>query len=158
MKTTITLFILNSIIFAGQFECKKFGEESYRPYYLFSDKKEGPALGQGLMSSLDECKRAIAVANNEYGVVCSRTGLNGWKPTLYTGTVPGRPDYGYLGGSSIVKFEDCLKATKYSSKKGVCYWGAPGWYISRIDRESSLGGGYNTIDECVAQTKEEEKK
>jgi hypothetical protein len=158
MKTTFILLILNATLFAGHFECKKFGEESYRPFFVFSDKKEGPALGQGFMSSLKECESAVAVANNEYGVVCSRTGLNGWKPTLYTGTSPGRADFGYMGGSSIMKFEDCLTATKYSSKKGVCYWGAPGWYISRIDRESSLGGGYGTIDECVAQTKEDAKK
>ena len=78
-------------------------------------------LGQNLMTSREECQKVVAAANQEFGAICSRTGLNGWKPTLYTGTVHGRSDFGYLGGSSILEFEDCLKATQHSTSKGVCF-------------------------------------
>jgi len=135
----------------SRFECKDYGNGRYRPYYLqavegssdLKDYSQTPKglLGQNAMKSLDECNQALEHANHEYGVICSRTGLDGWKPTLYTGTVPGRADFGYLGGSSIMKFEDCLKSTAASSEKGVCYWGGSAWFAGRIDRQgNSLAG------------------
>ena len=147
----------------SHFDCKAVGTSGYRPYYLkainqgteyedYSQTSKG-LLGQNPMTSEDECKRALESANNEFGVICSRTGLDGWKPTLYTGTVPGRADFGYLGGSSIVQFEDCLKATHGSSKEGVCFWGGSDWYISPIDKEGVTAGPFNSIDECVTHTK-----
>ena len=148
----------------SHFECKAAGAESIRPYYLqaidggtrFKDYSLTPKglLGQNPMSSGDECARALAAANDEFGVICSRTGLDGWKPTLYTGTVPGRADFGYLGGSSIMAFADCLRATQYSSKSGVCFWGGSDWYVSPIDHEDVTVGPFASIDECVTHTKE----
>lgn len=144
----------------SHFECKDQGGR-YRPYYMkqnadgsFTDYSQKPKglLGQGAMASLDECEKAISNANDEYGVVCSRTGLNGWKPTIYTGTTPGRPDFGYMGGSSIMNYDDCLKATNESSKRGVCFWGGSDWYISPITHEGMAGGPFDSVDECVAQT------
>lgn len=145
----------------SHFECKALGS-NYRPYYLkainggteYKDYSLTPKglLGQNPMTSLEECQRAKGSANQEFGVICSRTGLDGWKPTLYTGTVPGRPDFGYLGGSSILRFEDCLKATQYSSKEGVCFWGGAAWYVSPIDKEGSKAGPFSSIDECVRHT------
>ncbi len=148
----------------SRFECKDLGNGRYRPYYLqavdgaaelrdFSQIPKG-LLGQNPMTSLEECSKALENANHKYGVICSRTGLNGWKPTLYTGTVPGRADFGYLGGSSITKFEDCLKSTAASSEKGVCYWGGSAWYAGRIDREgNSLAGPFSSVDSCIEATK-----
>lgn len=145
----------------SHFECKDLGSSRYRPYYLkaisdtqvedYSKKPKG-LLGQNVMTSLDECQLAVAVANHEFGVICSRTGLDGWKPTIYTGTVPGRPDFGYLGGSSIMRFEDCLKATEQSSEDGVCFWGGSEWYVSPIDKEGMKAGPFKSIDECVKHT------
>lgn len=147
----------------SHFECKPLGGTNFRPYYLqaieggtaYKDYSQTPKglLGQNAMTSQEECLQAAGAANFEFGVICSRTGLDGWKPTIYTGTVPGRPDFGYLGGSSIVKFEDCLKATRESSKAGVCFWGGSEWYISTIDKEGFAGGPFSSIDECVAHTK-----
>lgn len=148
----------------SRFECKDLGNGRYRPYYLqaldgatelrdFSQTPKG-LLGQHPMTSLEECSKALENANHKYGVICSRTGLNGWKPTLYTGTVPGRADFGYLGGSSIMKFEDCLKSTAASSEKGVCYWGGSAWFAGRIDREGkSLAGPFPSVDRCIEATK-----
>lgn len=146
----------------SHFECKDLGSSQYRPYYLkaindgtayedYSQTSKG-LLGQNAMTSLNECQQAVAVANNEFGAICSRTGLDGWKPTTYTGTVPGRPDFGYLGGSSIMRFDDCLKATKSSSKNGVCFWGGSDWWVSPIDREGNTAGPFSSIDECVTHT------
>lgn len=131
----------------SHFECKDFGNSRYRPYYLkaihgsqyqdFSLTPKG-LLGQNAMKSVDECERALEAANHEFGVICSRTGLDGWKPTLYTGTVPGRPDFGYLGGSSIMRFEDCLTATRHSSQKECVFGEAPlGTYRPLITKGSS---------------------
>ena len=147
----------------SRFECKNLGNGRYRPYYLqaiagatelkdYSLTTKG-LLGQNPMSSLEECSAALKNANHRYGVICSRTGLDGWKPTLYTGTVPGRADFGYLGGSSIVKFEECLKATAASSEKGVCFWGGSAWFAGHIDREGSVAGPFSTVDRCVESTK-----
>lgn len=147
----------------SHFECKEQGSGRYRPYYLkanaagteledYSEKPKG-LLGQNAMTSSDECQQALDNANHEFGVICSRTGLDGWKPTLYTGTVPGRPDFGYLGGSSIMKFEDCLKATKNSSEAGgVCFWGGSDWYTSPLDKEGMKAGPFRSIDDCVASS------
>lgn len=143
----------------SHFECKIVGHGQYRPYYLkaiaggsdYKDYSQTPKglLGQNPMTSMEECQKAVAAANQEFGVICSRTGLNGWKPTLYTGTVPGRPDFGYLGGSSILEFEDCLKATQHSTSKGVCFWGGSEWYVSPIDHEGVTAGPFGSIDECI---------
>lgn len=146
----------------SHFECKEQGTNRFRPYYLqainngnaykdYSKTAKG-LLGQNAMTSNDECLRAVAASNAPAGVICSRTGLDGWKPTIYTGTKPGRPDFGYLGGSTIEKFDDCLKATSHSSEKGVCFWGGSEWYISPIDHEGFNGGPFKSIDDCVAQT------
>jgi hypothetical protein len=165
--TTHILILISSLAFAGplksHFECKTQGTSEFRPYYLkaindgtaFEDYSQTPKglLGQNPMTSLDECQKAVAVSNAEFGVICSRTGLDGWKPTLYTGTVPGRPDFGYLGGSSIMQFDDCLKATKSSSAKGVCFWGGSDWYVSPIDKEGNTAGPFTTLDECVSHTR-----
>ena len=147
----------------SRFECKDLGNGRYRPYYLqalegateLKDYSQTPKglLGQNPMKSLDECTEALKNANHQYGVICSRTGLDGWKPTLYTGTVPGRADFGYLGGSSIMNFKDCLKATAASSVKGVCYWGGSAWYAGHIDREGSVAGPFPTVDACIEKTK-----
>lgn len=147
----------------SHFECKALGSGDYRPFYLkainngteYKDYSQTPKglLGQNPMPSLEECQRALESANHIFGVICSRTGLGGWKPTLYTGTVPGRPDYGYLGGSSILKFEDCLSATKYSNQEGVCFWGGSDWYVSAIDKEDVKAGPFDSIEECVEYTK-----
>lgn len=149
----------------SHFECKPQGGNTYRPYWLREIPSDGGAtyqdysatpkglLGQNAMTSLEECDQARAAANNAYGVICSRTGLDGWKPTLYTGTVPGRADFGYLGGSSITKIADCLKATQNSSSAGVCFWGGSDWYVTPIDREGTTSGPYATIDACVARTR-----
>lgn len=148
----------------SHFKCKDLGNGRYRPYYLqaveggtqLKDYSQTPKglLGQNPMPSLEECTQALENANHHFGVICSRTGLNGWKPTLYTGTVPGRADFGYLGGSSIMKFSDCLKATAASSEKGVCYWGGSAWFAGRIDREgNSLAGPFPDVDSCIEKTK-----
>lgn len=146
----------------SHFECKKMGSHHYRPYYLkaihegtqYEDYSQRPKglLGQNPMTSIEECNEALENANHEFGVVCSRTGLDGWKPTLYTGTVPGRPDFGYLGGSSILEFGDCLKATKHSSRTGVCFWGGSAWYVSPIDKEGLTAGPFPSIDVCISHT------
>lgn len=164
---TVLFFLITAEIWASplksHFECKDLGNGKFRPFYLqainegtdFKDYSKTPKglLGQNPMGSIQECESALDTANHEHGVICSRTGLDGWKPTLYTGTVPGRPDFGYLGGSSIKRFEDCLKATQFSSKDGVCFWGGSDWYISPIDKEGMKGGPYSTLDECVSHTK-----
>lgn len=160
----VFLFVVTSTAFAtpSRFACKAVGGGNYRPYYLkmipgsdeledFSKKPKG-LLGQNAMRSLQECERAVAGANAEFGVICSRTGLDGYKPTLYTGTAPGRPDFGYLGGSTIDSFADCLQATMSSSKKGVCFWGGSDWWISPIDHEGMAGGPFRTLDACTART------
>jgi hypothetical protein len=146
----------------SHFECKALGGGTYRPFYLqaiddgtqYKDYSQTPngLLGQNPMTSIDECNQALASANHPFGVICSRTGLDGWKPTIYTGTVPGRTDFGYLGGSSIMRFEDCLNATKNSSKLGVCFWGGSDWYVSPIDQEGLTMGPFSSIDECVTHT------
>jgi hypothetical protein len=146
----------------SHFECKDYGNGTYRPYYLqavtngasYRDYSKEPKgqLGQHPMQSQEECSRALENANHQYGVICSRTGLNGWKPTLYTGTLPGRADFGYMGGSSIMKFDDCLKATANSSAAGICYWGGSAWYVGRIDRSEGVSGPYKTVDECMTHT------
>ena len=146
----------------SHFECKPQSGQTYRPYYLkaidgstqfedYSQTAKG-LLGQGSMTSLDECESAVEAANNEFGVICSRTGLGGWKPTLYTGTRPGRADFGYLGGSSIMDFDDCLMATRLSSEKGVCYWGGSSWYVSPIDHEGLTDGPFRSVEECTQYT------
>lgn len=146
----------------SHFKCRKMGQTSWRPYYMkfeadgsFKDysQTEKGLLGQNPMRSEEECQRAIDAANLEYGAICSRTGLNGWKPTTYTGTVPGRRDFGYLGGSSIMKFEDCLAVTKNSSRRGVCYWGGTDWYISEIDRATIKGGPFRNLQNCLNETR-----
>lgn len=144
----------------SRFECKHLGNQRYRPYYLkasadgttFIDYSQTPKglLGQNPMASLQECEQAVANANAEFGVICSRTGLDGWKPTLYTGTRPGRPDFGYLGGSSIMVFQDCLSATRHSKASGVCFWGGSDWYVSLIDREAVVAGPFSSLEECNA--------
>lgn len=144
----------------SHFKCKDYGNGQHRPYYIqaiddgFRDWSQEPKglLGQNPMTTAEECNQALESANHTYGVICSRTGLNGWKPTIYTGTIPGRADFGYLGGSSIVKFEDCLKSTANSSAAGVCYWGGSAWYVGRIDRAAGVSGPYGSVDECITHT------
>lgn len=163
----LSLFLAASVFadvpLQSHFECKDQGQGRFRPYFMqaisgntafkdYSQTTKG-LLGQNAMTSQDECRQAAAVANATFGVICSRTGLDGWKPTIYTGTVPGREDFGYLGGSSIMKFDDCLKATQNSSESGVCFWGGSDWYISPIDHEGLTNGPYASIDECVTHTK-----
>jgi hypothetical protein len=150
----------------SRFECKAQGASAFRPFWVqvtaladgsVATKDWGATakglLGQNAMPTRQECDAARAAANDAHGVICSRTGLDGWKPTLYTGTSPGRADFGYLGGSSIMRFDDCLKATRESSTLGVCFWGGSAWYVSPIDREGVSKGPYPTIDACVAQTR-----
>ncbi len=155
----------DSGIQSGQshFQCKKLGANSYRPYYLkwdtatasyidYSTRPNG-LLGASAMASEAECERALENANHEFGVICSATGI-GWKPTLYTGTVPGRADYGYLGGSSMQRFDDCLLAVKNSSAKGVCFWGGVGpYYISPIDRADTISRPFDRLEDCIQQTR-----
>ena len=150
----------------SHFLCKQQGENRYKPYWMQAQEDEGGykdwsqtpkgLLGQNAMKSEDECKAAIAASLPDQGVICSRTGLDGWKPTIYTGTRPGRADFGYLGGSSIMNFDDCLKATANASDTGVCYWGGSDWYVTRIDRSEYVAGPFGSIDECIEYTKPEE--
>ena len=169
MKLSFLILIFCAAAFAdgneplvSHFECKAT-RGGFRPYYLkanqdgtaykdYSQTTKGK-LGQNAMKSMDECQQALDAANHAFGVICSRTGLDGWKPTLYTGTVPGRPDFGYLGGSSIMKFDDCLKATANSSQNGVCFWGGSDWFVSPIDKEGLTAGPFNTVDKCIVKTK-----
>lgn len=149
----------------SRFACKELGPSAFRPYWLqVIPTDAGPTikdwgatpkglLGQNPMATRAECDEARAAANEAAGVICSRTGLDGWKPTLYTGTVPGRADFGYLGGSSILVFDDCLKATRGSSDAGVCFWGGSEWYVAPIDREGVNAGPFATVDACVAATR-----
>lgn len=153
-----------AVVLTSHFECKDQGSNRFRPYYMqavddgarYVDWSETPRglLGQNAMTSLTECERAIDAANDEHGVICSRTGLGGWKPTIYTGTRPGRADFGYLGGSTIAVLDDCLTATSHSSERGVCFWGGSEWYVSPIDREGLVAGPFGTIQACVAYTDE----
>jgi hypothetical protein len=146
----------------SHFRCQDLGGDNFRPYYMqainegteYQDWSETPRglLGQNPMRGEDECQRAAQAANAEYGIVCSRTGLNGWKPTIYTGTVPGRADFGYMGGSSIMDFEECLLATEKSSARGVCFWGGSQWYVSPIDREGVNAGPFDTVAACTDYT------
>lgn len=148
----------------SHFECKDQGGGRYRPFYMqavdggarYKDWSQTPKglLGQNPMTALAECERALAAANDAYGVICSRTGLDGWKPTIYTGTRPGRADFGYLGGSSIVRFDDCLAATEGSSARGVCFWGGSDWYVSPIDREGIAAGPFGSLNDCIGYTSE----
>lgn len=147
----------------SHFECKDLGSGKFRPFYLqanaagtaYKDWSQTPKglLGQNAMTTTSECQAALDAANDEFGVICSRTGLDGWKPTIYTGTSPGRADFGYLGGSSIVDFDDCLKATSHSSADGVCFWGGSSWYVSPIDHEGNVAGPFSTIDACARYTR-----
>ena len=148
----------------SHFKCKKLAK-GYRPYYLRWDEGEGVyvdyskknkgLLGAAAMRSEDECQKALENANHEFGVICSATGL-GWKPTLYTGTTPGRADYGYLGGSSMDDFDDCLMAVRNSSAKGVCFYGGLGpYYIARIDRADTISRPFKRLADCIEQTKPE---
>lgn len=159
-STILALSLGNPL--ASHFACKDQGQGKFRPYWLqavdggirLKDWSLTPKglLGQNPMTARSECEQALANANDAFGVVCSRTGLDGWKPTLYTGTVPGRADFGYLGGSSIVQFADCLASTKASSPKGVCFWGGSDWYVSPIDREGVAAGPYRNLADCTAYT------
>ncbi len=147
----------------SHFLCKDLGSLRFKPYYMqaieagtrFKDWSQTAKglLGQGAMNGSEECRQAVDAANSQYGVICSRTGLGGWKPTIYTGTSPGRADFGYLGGSSIMEFEDCLLATRNSSSLGVCFWGGSKWYVSPIDREGLIKGPFDSVEECIESTK-----
>jgi hypothetical protein len=153
---------------ASHFLCKSQGSRSFRPYYMklnndgltykdYSLIRKG-LLGQNSMTSPEECQKALDAANNKYGVICSRTGLDGWKPTLYTGTSPGRQDFGYLGGSSIMNFEHCILATLNSSKLGVCYWGGSAWYRSPINKKGTTAGPFSTVERCILNTRNSDAK
>jgi hypothetical protein len=152
----------------SHFECMELEPGRYRPYYLqalegasdYIDWSEHPKglLGQNAMTSMEECARAVETANGAFGVICSRTGLDGWKPTLYTGTDPGRTDFGYLGGSSIMVFEDCLEATSHSSELGVCFWGGWDWYVSPIDEKGLIMGPFDTIQGLPAGLSSQERR
>lgn len=155
---------LHADVVFSHFECRDQGGNRFRPFYMqainggtdykdWSQTTKG-LLGQNAMKSEEECMKAVEAANNEFGAICSRTGLDGWKPTTFTGTRPGRADFGYLGGSSIMRFDDCLKASRLSSKKGICFWGGSDWYISPIDKEGFAGGPYRSVEECTQQTQE----
>jgi hypothetical protein len=177
MNALSTIFLLASILITverahagspltSHFLCKELSTGGrYKPYYMqaiddgahYKDYSNLPKglLGQNSMSSLSECTQAIEVANNAFGIVCSRTGLNGWKPTIYTGGLPGRSDYGYMGGSSIMEFSDCLAVTAAASSRGVCYWGGSDWYVSPVERAGVSSGPYRSLAACVAQTEGE---
>jgi hypothetical protein len=166
----ITLFFMPNLYanepLSSYFQCKEFTPTGrFKPYYMqavdngtryidYSTLAKG-LLGQNYMRSLSECTQAVEAANSEFGVICSRTGLDGWKPTIYTGGLPGRSDFGYLGGSSIMEFSDCLTSTARSSARGVCFWGGSDWYVSPIDRAGVSSGPYRTLATCTAETMDE---
>ena len=174
MKVQDFVFLLVPIIFtaprvqadeplSSHFLCKDVsGTGRFKPYYMqaldggtrYKDYSQTPKglLGQNQMRSLSECTQAVEASNSEFGVICSRTGLDGWKPTIYTGSLPGRSDFGYIGGSSIMEFSDCLTATDASSTRGVCFWGGSDWYVSPIDRAGVSSGPYRTLAACTAET------
>lgn len=148
---------------SSYFACKELTPTGrYKPYYMqaidngsrYKDYSQIPKglLGQNQMRAYTECTQAVEAANSEFGVICSRTGLDGWKPTIFTGGLPGRSDFGYLGGSSITEFSDCLTATAESSARGICFWGGSDWYVSPIDRASVSSGPYRTLAACTEQT------
>jgi hypothetical protein len=150
----------------SHFLCKELSTGGrFKPYYMqaiedgtrYKDYSNIPKglLGQNSMSSLSECTQAIEAANNTFGIICSRTGLNGWKPTIYTGGLPGRSDFGYLGGSSIMEFSDCLAVTTAASSRGVCFWGGADWYVSPVERAGVSSGPYRSLAACIAQTANE---
>ena len=128
---------------ARDFECIQ-SNGGFRPQH----KQFKKPLGAGTMRSLQECRLAIKASRN--GVVCSSTGLpNGFKPTYLKGVTPSRPDWGYVGGSSM-SFKDCLFATERSTSTHVCYWGGSGWYATHpTGDKSSKGGPFKSVESCV---------
>jgi len=129
------------------------------PQGFFPRKKGGQSklLGTSGYPKRELCEQAVQ--NSRNGLICSYTGI-GWKPTHFSGATEwerkvGREPHGYIGGSSIEKFSDCLKATSQSTPEGVCYWdGTSAW---RVHDSQGLGNvpkginprGFQTIDQCV---------
>jgi len=123
----------------------------------FAPKRRGEnfrPLGASVFKDKALCERAVA--NSKNGAVCSFTGI-GFKPTHFSGSIPKRTDYGYLGGSSITNFEDCLKATLNATDKAICYYGGEGtrWYSGDIHGTNQHPAGvprgpFNSVDACIA--------
>lgn len=123
----------------------------------FAPKRKGEKfrpLGASVFKDKALCDRAVA--NSKNGAVCSFTGI-GFKPTHFSGSVPKRTDYGYLGGSSITNFEDCLKTTLNATDKAICYYGGEGtrWYSGDINGTNQHPAGvprgpFNSVDACIA--------
>lgn len=145
----------------SDFECAS------TPKGFFPRKKGGRSklLGTSGYPKRELCDQAVQ--NSRNGLICSYTGL-GWKPTHFSGATEwerkvGREPHGYIGGSSIENFSDCLKATSQSTPEGVCYWdGTSAW---RVHDSQGLGNvpnginprGYQTIDQCVLALHKGEK-
>ena len=151
---------------ASDFECVK-SENGFRPRH----KEIKKPLGAGTFKTLETCKQAIKVSKND--IVCASTGLpGGFKPTFKAGVTPSRPDWGYVGGSSMT-LEACLFATEQSLPSSICFFGGkdgvtvggpetPGWYATHPSgNKSRKGGPYESLQKCVEATHikfEEDKK
>ena len=129
----------------------------------FAPKKKGAGfkgLGSSVYPKKELCEAAVAASKN--GIVCSFTGL-GYKPTHFSGKTQTRPDYGYMGGSSIKNFEDCLKATQSSTEKGVCYWEPNGgWRLADLKGTGRTPAGlrpgpFRSVDQCIEALHEGEE-
>lgn len=125
------------------FECIK-SEKGFRPQHKIFKK----ALGAGTMANIKDCELAVKASKN--GVVCAATGLpNGFKPTYFKGITTSRPDWGYVGGSSMT-LENCLDATEQSSATHICYWGGSDWYATHpTGDKSSKGGPFKSLQLCI---------
>jgi hypothetical protein len=126
------------------FECVR-SESGFRPRH----KEFRKALGAGFIAKLEDCKKAIKASRN--GVICASTGLpGGFKPTYLRGVTRSRPDYGYVGGSSMT-LQACLYATEHSTESHICYWGGSSWFATHPTGDgSSKGGPFNSLQNCVA--------
>ncbi|NBX68271.1 MAG: hypothetical protein EBR01_04825 [Proteobacteria bacterium] len=124
------------------FECVK-SSGGYKPQH----KEFRKPLGSDAMTTLAQCELAVKASRN--GVVCSFTGI-GFKPTYFKGFTQSRPDYGYVGGSSM-SFENCLFITERSTPEKVCFWGGAQWYSTHPSgtRSKSDGGPFNSAKSCV---------
>lgn len=136
------------------FECVASGG-GWRP----QSKKYQRPLGSDPTHDQALCEKAVEASRN--GVVCSFTSL-GWKPTNESGYTPQRRDYGYFGSSAT--FRKCILATKFSTPDTICFCGSEGcnvsvesrpgerWYTNHPSGNGGTGGGYPSVESCVAST------
>lgn len=151
------------------FECVP-SENGYRPRHREFKK----LLGAGVFKSENKekafeiCQKAVQASKN--GIVCSATGLpGGYKPTYLKGVTISRPDWGYIGGTSMT-LEACLFATQNSLPDFACYFGGrdgvmvgdesmSGWYATHpTGNRQSKGGPFTSLKQCVETGQQRLKK